>query len=404
MGRIGQLQNDLVAKEVAELVPFADQMRLSVLDHHFRRFEAGVEIGGHFESIGAGIIEGKIVAFADFIDGAGPGEGIRFADITYDRVLFRRTVGVADIFDPMVGIVEHRADQVIEAAVDADECRSCRLFDHIHLGDEIAGFAHEEFAGFEPYLKGSSSRIGVIGECLFDGRGQQGNIRLYIAVLVGNLEAAAQIDEFQFFEMRDDIEKDFDAFDKNFNVLDFAARMDVEIRNVQIVLLNDLQHLIDLIDGNAKLAFIVASRNLQVAAGHDIGAEADTNWVAVTELLTEFFEIGETVDIDGNPERLGFLDFVEANAVRGIQYPGGGKAGMESQFHLIDAAAVDICSDLADIFEDVDIRECLTGVEEKCIAALESRCQFMVLFFYLFGVINVKGSSEFFPQASQVFG
>ncbi len=94
---------------------------LAILYKHFGWLIAGIEIGGHLETVGAGVVKDKIITFTNFVDGAGPGEGIGLADIADDGILFWRAAGVADIFDAMIGVVEHGADQVVETAVDAYE-------------------------------------------------------------------------------------------------------------------------------------------------------------------------------------------------------------------------------------------------------------------------------------------
>jgi len=86
-----------------------------------RRFVPGVEVGGHLEPVSAGVIKYEVVPFSYFIDGAIPGEGVGLADIADDGIVLGLAVGVADVIDTMIGIVEHRTDEVVEAAVDADK-------------------------------------------------------------------------------------------------------------------------------------------------------------------------------------------------------------------------------------------------------------------------------------------
>ena len=142
----------MIAEQILKDVPAAYEAGLTVFDEDFGWFITGVEIGGHFKTIGAGIAEYEIISFADFIDGTVPGEGVGFADIADDGITLGRTVRVADILDTMIGVVEHRPDEVIESAVNADKGCGVRLFYDIYLGDEITAGADKEFAGFEPDL------------------------------------------------------------------------------------------------------------------------------------------------------------------------------------------------------------------------------------------------------------
>ena len=146
------LQFDLIPQQIFELIPFADQLCLPVFYQDLGGFETGIEIGRHFEAIGAGISKYQVVAFSDLANRAVPGKGVRLADISYNGVWLPGPMWVADIFDLVIRVVEHGADQVIETAVHTDKGGSPRLFYHVHLRNEITAFAYEEFSRFEPYL------------------------------------------------------------------------------------------------------------------------------------------------------------------------------------------------------------------------------------------------------------
>lgn len=146
------LKLDLIAQQVLEDVAATDEAGLTIFDEDFRGFIPGIEIRGHFKTVGAGVAEDKIVSLADFVDGTVPGKGVSFADIADDGITFGCSVGIADIFDTMIGIVEHRPDEVIESAVDADKRGGIRLFYDIHLSNEVTAGADQEFTGFEPDL------------------------------------------------------------------------------------------------------------------------------------------------------------------------------------------------------------------------------------------------------------
>src|ERR1700735_1667632 len=75
------LQDDLVSKQILKLITPADQLGAAILYQDLGMVERGVEIGGHFKSVSAGIMENEIIAFADLIDRPVPGESVRLADI-----------------------------------------------------------------------------------------------------------------------------------------------------------------------------------------------------------------------------------------------------------------------------------------------------------------------------------
>jgi hypothetical protein len=80
-----------------------------------------------------------------------------------------------------------------------------------------------------------------------------------------------------------------------------------------------------------------------------------------------------------------------------------GKAGEQRHLHFIDGAAVYIGAQFADIPEDINIGQRLTGVKEQRVAPLKGGGELLILLFYFLGVINIKGCSEFFAKSDQVF-
>src|SRR5882672_4988937 len=143
--------------------------------------------------------------------------------------------------------------------------------------------------------------------------------------------------------MGDDIEKDLYAFYEYIHILDLAARVDMEIGYVQVVCFYQGEDLVDLVYGDAKLAFVVTGRDLQITPCHDIGTQTDAYRIAVSVMLAELLQVGQAVDIDDHAQATGFDDLFEGDAIGGIEDPFRGKAGLQGQFYFVDAAAVDIC-------------------------------------------------------------
>ncbi len=302
----------------------------------------------------------------------------------------------------MIGVVEHRPDQVVETTVDAHERSGGGLLDHIDPGDEETAFADQEFAGLEPDLEGPSAGVGVAGESLFDLLGQQFDIGLDVAGLDGDLEPAAQVDEFEFGEMRDDVEEYPDAAYEDVDVGDLAAGMDMKVTDAELVSFYEGQDPVDLVDRYAELAFVVTGGNFKITARQDIGSQSDADGITMSISRAKLFQVGQAIDIYDDPQVAGFGDLVETDAVGGIEYALRGEAGVEGEPDLVDGATVDICAEGADPFQDIDIGEGLAGVEEKGIAMAEGGGQLLVLFFYLFGVIDIEGGAVFFCESDQV--
>ncbi len=275
------LQLDLVAEEVFEAVAAADEVGLTVFDEDFSGFVPGVEVGGHLESVSTGVIKYEVVSFSYFVDGAVPGEGVGFADIADDGIAFRLAIGIADIVDTMISIVEHGADEVVEAAVDADEGGGIGCLDDVDFRDEVAAFADEEFTRLEPNLQGAAAGIGMAFEGLGYLLRQLLDIRFRVAVFVRDFEPAAEVDEFQVIEPGDQIEEDVDAFDEDVGIYDLAACMDVKIGHFELVLVDEVKDFVDLVNGDAEFAFVMTGRDLEVAAGHDIGTQTDADGIGL---------------------------------------------------------------------------------------------------------------------------
>src|ERR1041385_8794828 len=105
----------------------------------------------------------------------------------------------------------------------------------------------------------------MAGEGFLNFLGEFLDIRLAIAFFVGHLEAAAEVDELQLLEFGYKIEEYPDAFYEDVDVLDLAAGVDMEIGDAQFVLVDQPEDLIDLVDGDAKFAFIMPGADLEVA-------------------------------------------------------------------------------------------------------------------------------------------
>jgi hypothetical protein len=223
------------------------------------------------------------------------------------------------------------------------------VLDDIDLGDEVAAFADEEFTRFEPNLQGAAAGIGVTFEGFGYFLGEQLDIRFRVAVFIRDFEPAAEVDEFQVIEPGDQIEEDLDAFDEDVGIYDLAACMNVEIGYFQLIFFDETQHLFDLVDGDAELAFIMTGGDLEIAACHDVRAETHADGIGPAEFSAEFLQVRKTIDVDDDTEGLCLFDLVEADAIGGIEHSFRREACMEGKLHFIHGAAVDVCTEIANV-------------------------------------------------------
>src|ERR1700753_345834 len=87
-GTLSPLNFYLISQQIFKPVAAADKMRFTFFYQHLCRLIPGIEIGGHFESVGAGIMKDEKIAFADLIDRSVPGKGIRLTNIPDNRIAF----------------------------------------------------------------------------------------------------------------------------------------------------------------------------------------------------------------------------------------------------------------------------------------------------------------------------
>lgn len=394
---------NLVAQEVPELIPFADQVGLAIHHEHLGRLKPRVEIGRHFKTISPGIAEYQAIPFPHLTEGTVPGKGVGFANVTNHGIFLQRPGRIADVLYVVIGIVEHGTDEVVETAVHTYEGGGGGLFDHIDLCHKVAAFTHQEFTGLEPYLQGPAAGIGMGSECFAYLLCQQVDIGFHIPFLVGHFKTTTQVDKLQLFKVGYYIKQYFNAFYKNIHILDLTAGMDVKIADTQVVFFDDCQYLVDLVDGDTKLTFIVTGRYLEVAACHDVGAQPKPYGIGMPIGLAKFVEVGQAIDIDDDAQFFGLGNLAEGNTIGSIQDPFRWEAGMQGQFGFIDGAAVYIGAERAYIFKNIHIGQCLTGIKENGIAFTESRGELLILLFYFFRMVYVQGGAVFGGQLGQVF-
>ena len=89
-------------------------MRTSVMDEHFGRAVATVVVARHHEAVRTSVGECQHIAHTHFVQRAIPSKRIRLADVANNRVDARRTCWIGDVRDVMIGVVEHRTNQMIQ--------------------------------------------------------------------------------------------------------------------------------------------------------------------------------------------------------------------------------------------------------------------------------------------------
>ena len=80
----------------------------------------------------------------------------------------------------------------------------------------------------------------------------------------------------------------------------------------------------------------------------------------------------------------------------------GLKSPIKGQLDFIQGTAVNIGTYRMDVPQNMNIGECLAGIEKFGIGTIESVHQSLVLRRDLFGMINIKGCAKFFCNRKQL--
>ena len=101
-----------------------------------------IVVARHAKAVRSGIAKHQKVSFFNFGNLSVVGKGVSFTDVTHHGIEARFPVGVGQVFNVVVRIVEHGANQVIEAAVHLSKNGRGGLFHHIYRGNKMPCFTH----------------------------------------------------------------------------------------------------------------------------------------------------------------------------------------------------------------------------------------------------------------------
>jgi hypothetical protein len=134
-----------------------------------------------------------------------------------------------------------------------------------------------------------------------------------------------------------------------------------------------------------------------------MGVDADANRVRTAIHIAEALEYGNVVYVDAHSEVHAGYYLIEVDTVRCEKDLLRGETRQQAQLHLVDADTVEQAAEALDIFKDVDVGECLAGVEELGRVCLKGIGKFVVAFGYLFGMVHVDGCTEFIGNSNKLF-
>src|SRR5262245_9925136 len=94
---------------------------------------------------------------------------------------------------------------------------------------------------------------------------------------------------------------------------------------------------------------------------------------------SEFFKIGETVNINMHTQFLSLFNFGESDIVGSIKNVCCRKPSFQCQFRFVNGTAVHITTNLADITKHIDICQSLGSIKKTRPTSLEGSLQSLVL-------------------------
>ena len=376
----------------------ADEVVFSLMEHHFGRAGAAVVVARHRVPVGARVEEAEDVAFAHFADAPVPREGVGFADVAHHGVDARGALRIADVDDVMVAVVEHRADEVVEAAVDAHEHRGGGLLDDVRLHEEVACLADEELAGLEPQLEVAPVFLAEFVEARGELLAERFNIGLNIVWLIGDFEAAAEVNELEVFEMLCGFEQHVGTAQEHVHIEDVAAGVHVQPVHFDARGLHDALHVAKLVDADAELAVYMPGGDFRVAAREDVRVDADAHGHGVAIDMPELVEDADVVNVDVHSVLDCFFDFVNAHAVGGVNDFFGREACAQADFDFFNGDGIQPSPEAFEYFQDVGVGEGFAGIFDFNVRAFECADEPLVLVLHLGGVINIEGGVVLFGE------
>ncbi len=130
-----------------------------------------------------------------------PGKRIGFANVTYYGIYSFGPVGIADIFNMMISLIEHRPNEVVETAVHTGKYGSWGLFYHIRFYYKVTTLAYQVFTGFKPYLQFFTGFFFKVLERNGHFLAKGSYICFRIIRLVRHFEPTAQVNKLQVGEV-----------------------------------------------------------------------------------------------------------------------------------------------------------------------------------------------------------
>lgn len=132
----------MVADEVFKNFAAGNEVALALVPKDFGRAVTRVVVGGHGETVSTGVVETEDIAFVDFVDPAVGSKGVGLADVADHRVETFAAFGITEVFNMVLGVVEHGSDKVVESGVNLGKDGGGGLFDHVDFCQEKAGLAN----------------------------------------------------------------------------------------------------------------------------------------------------------------------------------------------------------------------------------------------------------------------
>src|SRR5690606_10510459 len=125
-------------------------MCLAIYYEHLSRSKPRIVVISHAEPISSCIAEHQYISLSNLIQLSIPAKGIRFTNITYYSINSFSSFRIANIGNSVIGFIQHRSNQVIQATVNACKYGAGSLLYNIGLNHKKARFTHQKLSRFEP--------------------------------------------------------------------------------------------------------------------------------------------------------------------------------------------------------------------------------------------------------------
>ena len=331
-----------------------------------------------------------------------------FADVAHDGLfLFGavcRTGGAGVDLQIVEGIVHGGASQHVEAHVRAHIAGVAVVFHVVDAGEDHAAFGGHVAARFHEEASGIARFGAPAADEIVELFGQVAHIEtgLPFILMVRDAEAAAEVDDLQTAQhvggqAFGQLQQDGGRRDVAVGFHEEGADVVVDAGQAHVVALEDGQHLVQQIGGDAELGLLAGGDHFLMVARADAGIEAHHDPSAAVE-AAEGLQLGEGIHADEHALLQRVAHLVGGDVVGDVEDLVRGEAGQLVEVELAGAHGIDHEAFFTDDAQQHGIGIGLDRIVDAETGVGGQGHQFAAAAAQHVFVVNIEGGAPFFQQ------